>query len=120
MAARKKSSKQNNNNPKVPPPSKTPEGEEQRLIALSYALAEKQIIAGTASSQVVTHFLKMGATRERLELEALIEEIKLKKAKVESLESIQRMEALYADALKAMRRYSGEENSHNYEDEDDY
>jgi hypothetical protein len=89
------------------PPSKTVEGRENQVVALAYDLAERQIREGTASSQVITHFLKMGTAREQLERERLQRETELMGAKVEALASNARMEDLYADAIKAMRSYAG-------------
>lgn len=88
-------------------PALTPEARENQLISLSIDLAEQQLLEGTASSQVITHFLKLGSTRERLEREKLEQENKMLKAKTEAIESSQRVEELYANALNAMREYRG-------------
>lgn len=88
-------------------PALTPEAKENQMISLSMDLAEKQLRDGTASSQVITHFLKLGSTKEKREREALEEQIKLLKAKTESLQSAKRVEELYADAMSAFQRYSG-------------
>lgn len=89
------------------PPAATPEAREQQLIAAAFDLAEQQIYEGTATSQVLTQFLKLGSTRERLEQERLRNENELLKAKVESLSSGARVEELYREALVAMRTYQG-------------
>ena len=96
-------------------PALTPEARENQMISLAIDLAEKQLMEGTASSQVITHYLKLGSTRERLEREKIERENELLRAKVESLQSAHRSEELYENALKAFRRYSGEEDS---DDED--
>lgn len=88
-------------------PALTPESRENQMIALAVDLAEKQLQEGTASSQVITHYLKMGSMKERLERERLEEENKLLRAKTEALQSAKNIEKLYADAIKAMRTYSG-------------
>lgn len=90
-------------------PALTPEAREDQLIALATNLAEQQLRDGTASSQVITHYLKLGTTRERLEREILKEQKEMIKAKAEALRSEKRVEELYADALSAMRKYSGQE-----------
>jgi len=95
-------------------PALSPEARENQLIARAVDLAEKQLMNGTASSQVITHFLKLGSTREKLEKEIKIEEKKLLVAKTESIQSQKQVEALYKNALNAMRTYSGAGN----EDED--
>ncbi len=96
-------------------PAKTPEEQEQRMIALSMDLAEKQLREGTASSQVITHYLKLASSKEKAEKEKLKEEIKLLQAKSKAIESAERMEKVYAEALAAMREYNGSGPSHDYE-----
>ena len=88
-------------------PALSPEVRENQMISLAVDLAEKQLMEGTASSQVITHYLKLGSTKERLEKEKLEEENKLLKAKTEALQSAKRVEELYSDAIAAMKRYSG-------------
>ena len=90
-------------------PALTPEAREKQLISLAVDLAEEQLQEGTASSQVITHYLKLGSTKERLEKEKLAEENKLLKAKTEAIQSQKRVEELYSEALNAMRRYSGQD-----------
>ena len=89
-------------------PALTPEARENQLISLAVDLAEKQLIEGTASSQVITHYLKLGSTKERIEKEILEKQKELIDAKTENLKSTKRVEELYADALNAMRDYSGQ------------
>lgn len=91
------------------PPATTPEGRENQLIALAIERAEQQIRDGTVSSQVLTHFLKLGSPREQLERERLQKENDLLEAKREALASAARVEELYKDALSAMRSYKGED-----------
>lgn len=90
-------------------PALTQEGREDQLVALAINLAEEQLLAGTASSQVISHFLKIGSTKERIEREILAEQKDLIKAKTEMLKSEKRVEELYSEALSAMRRYAGQE-----------
>ena len=89
-------------------PALTPEARENQLISLAVDLAEKQLMEGTASSQVITHYLKLGSTKERIEKEILEKQKELIEAKTQSLQSAKRIEELYANALDAMRRYSGQ------------
>lgn len=89
-------------------PALTPEAREGQLISLAIDLAEKQLLEGTASSQVITHYLKLGSTKERLEKEKLAKENELLRAKTEVIQSTKRTEELYRDALRAMREYSGQ------------
>lgn len=88
--------------------ARTLEGREQELTNHAYDLAEQQILDGTASSQVVTHFLKMGSTRELVEQERLRGQIEVDRVKAEQLEGQKRMETMYTEALEAMRSYSGQ------------
>lgn len=92
-------------------PASTPEARENQLISLAVDLAEKQLLEGTASSQVISHFLKLGSTKENIEKEMLLEQKKLIEAKTQTLQSAQRIEELYANALNAMRNYSGQGGS---------
>lgn len=87
--------------------AETPEREENQLVNLAVELAEQQLREGTASAQVISHFLKAGSTREQLEQQRLRAENDLLRAKIESLASQARIEDLYAKALDAMRSYSG-------------
>ena len=89
-------------------PATTPEGRENELVSAAIDLAERQIKNGTASSQVITHFLKLGSTREQLEQERLGHENELTRVKIEALESQKRVEEMYQKALEAMRSYSGD------------
>lgn len=99
-------------------PALSPEARENQMIALAVDLAEQQLRDGTASSQVITHYLKLGSTKERIEKEILERQKDLITAKTEALQSAKRVEELYADAIAAMRRYSGNSHSDDVEDED--
>ena len=92
-------------------PALTPEARENQLISLATDLVEQRLLDGTASSQETTHFLKLGSTKNRLELAKLEEENKLLRAKTEALQSQKRVEELYTNALNSMRRYSGQGGS---------
>lgn len=96
-------------------PAITPEMRENQIISMAYDLAEQKIRDGTASSQVLSYFLKLGSLKEEQEKEKLQEEIKLLKAKTKNLESISTSESLYRDAMSAFRKYNGDD----YEDEND-
>lgn len=92
-------------------PALTTEARENQLISLAVDLAEQQLRDGTASSQVITHYLKLGTRRERLEQEILEKERDLKEAKIKATQSTEEIKELYKDALAAMRRYSGQQGS---------
>lgn len=88
-------------------PAITPEAKERQMIKLSMELAEKQLREGTASSQIITHYLKLGSTKNQLEKEMLEEQKKLIQAKTENMQSAKRIEELYAKAMESMSIYSG-------------
>lgn len=88
-------------------PALSPEARENQMISLAMDLAEQQLRDGTASSQLITEFVKRGSTKSRLEKEILEEQKELMAAKTESLQSAKRIEELYLNALDAMRSYSG-------------
>lgn len=89
-------------------PALTPEAREGQLISLATDLAEKQLREGTASSQVITHYLKLGSTKERLEKEILEKQKDLMDAKTQNLKSMDKLEEIYTNALNAFRGYSGQ------------
>lgn len=88
-------------------PALSPEAKENELIALATAVAERQLREGTASSQLIVHYLKLGTEKERLERIKLEEENKLLRAKTNNIESAQRSEELFKEAIAAMTRYRG-------------
>lgn len=95
------------------PPGSTVEARENQLILLATNLAEKQLREGTASSQVIAHYLKLGSTRERLEQERLRQENRLASAKTEAYESAKQSEVEMKEVLAALKSYNGQS------DEDD-
>ena len=88
-------------------PALTPEARENQMISLAVDLAEQQLRDGTASSQVITHFLKLGTTVAQLEKERLVHENEMIRAKTEALRSTKKTEELMTEAIRAMRKYSG-------------
>ena len=94
-------------------PPRTIEDAENENIGLALRLAQKQLAEGTASAQVITHYLKLGSTKERLEREILEKQRDLYAAKTDAIQSAKSSEETYANALVAFREYTGES------DEDD-
>lgn len=92
------------------PPATTPEGRENQMINKAVALAERQLDEGTASAQVVTHYLRLGSSREKLEQEKIAYENDLLKIRAEAIAAEARVEVLYVEAIAAMRRYQGVED----------
>lgn len=88
-------------------PATSPEQRELQLSDVAYDLAEEQMVNGTASSQVITHFLKVGSTRERLEQQRIQHENEMLVAKKEQLEGQKHIEGLFVEAIQAFRGYSG-------------
>lgn len=85
-----------------------PESRENEMISLAIDLAEQQLMDGTASSQVITHYLKLGSSREKLEKEIMEKQKKLMEAKTTSIEASAHYEELYTNAIAAMRKYNGD------------
>lgn len=98
-------------------PATTPEAREAELINAAQQLAEEQIRGGTASSQVITHYLKLGSSREVLEQERIRHENELLQVKREQIAGQARIEELYFDAINAMRSYTGGSNQTDDDDE---
>lgn len=90
------------------PPATTPEARENQMISLAIDMAEEQLRNRTAPAQVITHYLRLAATKERLEKEKLEKEITLLQARADAIESEKRREELYANAIEAMRGYRWE------------
>lgn len=97
-------------------PATSAEARELQLINLATNCAEEQLRNGTASSQVIVHYLKLGTTRERLEQEKLRQENELAKAKTESIQAAKHSDEVYQKALDAFRSYSGYGEDEDYED----
>lgn len=97
------------------PPAQTLESRENQLILLATNLAEKQLRDGTASAQVISHYLKLGSTRERLEQEKLRHDNELSRAKKENLESQRQQEIELQEVMKAFKSYAGQDD-----EDDDY
>lgn len=113
--AKKKDNSQEPIRKTYPTVNRSPEDKEKEMISLAYEQAEQELREGRASSQVLIHFLKLGSTKEQLEKAKLQEEVKLVKAKTDSIESSERSEIAYKEALNALKRYSGQED---YDEED--
>lgn len=97
--------------------ARTVRAKENEMINLAMDEAERRMRDGTASSQIITHYLKLGSVKEQLEEDILEEKKKLLKAQTEAIESTKRMEKLYAQAIRAMKTYSPEEDDDDfYED----
>ena len=90
-------------------PATTPEARENQMIDHAVTLAEKQLIEGTASSQIITHYLKLAAERKReeLELKILERQAELYEAKTKQIRNQEEFGVLYERAIAAMRTYGG-------------
>jgi hypothetical protein len=88
-------------------PASTPDARESQMIDLADKLAERQLLDGTASAQVITHYLKLGSSRERLEQEKLALETKLVEAKTKAISDQKQTEELFKEAITAIRKYQG-------------
>lgn len=106
MPERRVSKPQGNGKPRLT--ATTPEGRESQMIAAAERLAAQQLADGTASAQVITHYLKLGSTREQLEQQRLEGELRLQEAKIKAMASTERLETLYTQAMESLRGYRGE------------
>lgn len=97
-------------------PAMSPEARENQMIALAMDRAEEQLRDGTASSQVITHFLRLASSTERLEKRIKEEQAKMLEAKTGQLKSMQNMEEVYTQAIKAMRTYQGADDIYDEEE----
>lgn len=88
-------------------PASNPEERENQMISLAVNLAEQQLREGTASSQVIVHYLKLASTRNKLEEEKIKYETAMLQAKKDALNKSGQLQELMANALEAFRSYSG-------------
>ncbi len=86
----------------------TPEARENQMISLAMDLAEQRLRDGTASAQEVVHFLKLGASTTKYEKQLDEAQVRLAETKIKAYEQSQKVEELYANAISAMRLYSGQ------------
>jgi len=90
------------------PPALTEEALENIMFMKATELAYQQMCDGTASSQVITHYLKLGSTKERIEREILEKQKDLLIAKTDSIKNSEVSETMYKEAIEAFRSYSGQ------------
>lgn len=112
----RRSSKPLDEEPMRRAPALTMEERQNQLIALAMDRAEEQLRDGTASSQVICHYLKLGTAKDRLEQELLEQKSEMLAAKTAAIKAAERTEALYAEAIEAMRKYGGHGGSEEYND----
>lgn len=113
-----KTNSNNNDSPKKIRPALSPETRENQMISLAIDLAEKQLIEGTASSQVISHYLKLGSMKDRLEREILEQQKELIVAKTENIKSAKKSEEAYKEVILALQVYGGYHNDHDDSDFD--
>ena len=84
----------------------TPEGQEDQMVACAMELSKERMRNGTASSQEIVYWLKVGSLRERQEREKLKEEIKLLNAKTEAINAEKEHNVQYEKVLEALIKYT--------------
>ena len=97
--------KRKDDSPKSMPPALNPDARENQMISLAQDLAEQRLRDGTASSQLVVHYLKLGTAKARLEKQLLSAQVELAKAKTEAYHAAKENAETYKKAVEAMRRY---------------
>lgn len=90
-------------------PANLPENQEANLINLAMQTAEQQLRDGTASSQVITHFLKLATEQTKLERVKTQKEIELLAQKKKAIEQEAQTEQMFKDAIAAMQTYAGDD-----------
>lgn len=119
MARRKKIA---DNSQQVLRPTLTQEAREARLVSLAMDLAERQLLDGTVSSQVLTELLRRGSDKARAEVAHLEAQNQLVYAKIDAIQAANELKEVYENAIAAMMRYSGHQDEvpDSYEDYEDY
>jgi hypothetical protein len=85
-----------------------------QLTGLAVDLAEQQLRDGTASSQVITHFLKYATKEKEIELQILERQRDLITAKTDQINSQREDDIDYKEVVRAIKGYQGRG------DQDDY
>ena len=98
-------------------PPLTQEARETQLVSLAMDLAEKRLREGTASSQEIVYYLRLGSNRDKLEMGMLEAKNELLRAKTEAIKAAERTEELYAAAINAFRLYGGAGDEGEYEED---
>ena len=109
MVAKRVDAGAKNTSKKRMPPATTPEAREQQMVSLAFDLAQTQLEDGTASAQVITHFLKFGSSQNALEKEKLRKENLLMQARVDQISASAQNSELYQEAINMMKIYTGED-----------
>ena len=97
--------------------SMNPDARQNQLISLAEQEAEKRIRNGTASSQIIVHYLELGTSKYKREVQILEHQDELLQAKTDTLRTAKDTKKLYEDAMNVMKKYSG--NSDDELDSDD-
>lgn len=105
---------------KKSPPASSPRTRENQIVNLAYDEAERRIKDGTATSQLLTFFLKLGTMREQMELEKMRSDLRLSEAKIKQIDDQKDIKELYQKAIEAQKRYRGDLFSEEEDEEDDY
>lgn len=87
-------------------PRRSPESREKQMISYAVDLAEEQLRNGTASSQIICHYLKLASMREQYEIEKLRADVELSRAKADSYQATKRSEEKFDQVIEAFKRYS--------------
>lgn len=97
-------------------PAMNDDDREKQLTGLAMNLAEKQLREGTASAQVIVHFLKLGSSKEKTDKELKKEQTELCKAKKKAYDAAETSGQAYEDALKAFSTYKTGGDSEVYDE----
>ena len=91
---------------------------QEQLIAKAERLAEKKLEDGTASPQIIVHYLRLATEREKRQQELIEADIALKKAKVQAIENAAEIKELISEGITMFKKYSGEDDDYEEDSED--
>lgn len=86
------------------------ETREQQMIGYAVDLAERQLREGTASPMIISHYLKLGSTREAAEQERIRYQNELYRVKAEAIQEREHLDLIFREAMQAMSVYRGTES----------
>lgn len=100
-------------------PALTVDEEEDELVALAVGLAKERLLDKSASNDLVRSIIQFGTVRARLEKEKLRRETELLIAKADAIEQARATEAMFQEAVAAMKSYTYRPEEEEEYDEDE-